>query len=197
MVDGCWRPQAAGGRSRGFNSWKATTPDYPQEALLADLDKVRSNLEKMRMDTATPDTRLSDDMNSINPAVTEALTQQMLGGLPTGRTGGPLHCRLRYFDPERRRAGIPEDLAALVENLSADSVTVVLVNTNQVAARTLTVQGGAYAEHQFRAVEVDGRTVDVGGSAFTVEIGPGCGARLRIGTDRYANSPTLAFPWRR
>ena len=172
-------------------------PDYPQEALLADLDKVRSNLEKMRMDTATPDTRLSDDMNSINPAVTEALTQQMLGGLPTGRTGGPLHCRLRYFDPERRRAGIPADVAALVENLSADSVTVVLVNTNHVAARTLTVQAGAYAEHQFRAVEVNGRTVDVGGSAFTVEIGPGCGARLRIGTDRYANSPTLAFPWRR
>ena len=136
-------------------------------------------------------------MNGINPAVTETLTQLMLGGIPTGRTGGPLHCRLRYFDPERRRAGIPQDVAALVESLSADSVTVVLVNTNQVATRRVTVQGGAYAEHQFGAVEMDGRSLAVGDDAFEVEIAPGCGARLVIGTDRYANSPTLAFPWRR
>ena len=172
-------------------------PDYPQEALLADLDKVRSNLEQMRADTASPDTRLSDDMNGINPAVTETLTQLMLGGIPTGRTGGPLHCRLRYFDPERRRAGIPQDVAALVKSLSADSVTVVLVNTNQVATRRVTVQGGAYAEHQFGTVEMDGQSLAVGDDAFEVEIAPGCGARLVIGTDRYANSPTLAFPWRR
>ena len=171
--------------------------DFPQDALLADLDKMRSNLEKMRADIASPDTRLSDDMNSINPAVTETLTQLMLGGLPTGRTGGPLHCRLRYFDPDRQRAGIADDVAALVEELSADSVTVVLVNTNQVASRRVTVQGGAYAEHKFGAVVVDGQTVEVEDDAFEVEIEPGCGARLAIGTVRYANSPTLAFPWRR
>jgi len=43
----------------------------------------------------------------------------MLGGLPTGRDGYPLHCRLALnFDPVRRRAGIPEDVAALVEKLT-------------------------------------------------------------------------------
>ena len=164
-------------------------PDYPQEALLADLVKVRSNMEKVRADTASPDTRLSDDMNPINPAVTETLTRLMLGGLPTGRTGGPLHCRLRYFDPDRRRAGIPEDVAALVEYLSADSATVVLVNTNQVAARRVTVQGGAYAEHRIGAVKVDGQSVAIEDDAFDVELAPGCGVRLVIETDRYANPP--------
>ena len=54
---------------------------------------------------------MSDDPNRINPATIDALVQLMLGGLPTGRTGYPLHCRLRYFDPQRRRAGLPEDVA--------------------------------------------------------------------------------------
>ncbi len=196
-----WSMDAADRKLLADDPWiqflEGSNPNYPQEGLQADLAKVRGNLAEMRMDTASPDTRLSDDMNGINPAATETLTQLMLGGLPTGRTGGPLHCRLRYFDPERRRAGIPEDVAALVERLSADSVTVALVNTNQVAARRLTVQAGAYAEHQFRTVDMDGQSFAVEGTSFNVELAPGCGARLQIGTDRYANQPTFAFPWRR
>jgi hypothetical protein len=42
-------------------------------------------MEGVRADTTTPDTRLYDDMNPLNPAITETLTQLMLGGLPTGR----------------------------------------------------------------------------------------------------------------
>ncbi|MCY4410885.1 MAG: hypothetical protein OXC27_10490, partial [Caldilineaceae bacterium] len=174
-----------------------TNPHFPEQALLSDFDELRHNLEVMRADTATPDTRLSDDMNHINPAVTENLTKLMLGGLPTGRTGGPLHCRLRYFDPDQRRAGVPADVAALVEKMTADAVTVTLVNTSQVSSRRVTVQGGAYAEHQFGSVTVNGQTDDVSDDTFEVTIAPGCGATIEIATDRYANTPTLAFPWRR
>ena len=151
----------------------------------------------MRADTATPDTRLSDDMNHINPAVTENLNRLMLGGLPPGRTGGPLHCRLRYFDPDNNRAGIPADVAALVERLTAEAVTVTLVNTGQVSSRRVTDQGGAYAEHEFGSVTLNGESVEVKDSTFEVNIAPGCGARLEVTTNRYANTPTLAFPWRR
>ena len=42
---------------------------------------------------------MSDDMNHMNPATIGALTQLMLGGIPTGRDVHVLHCRLRYFDP--------------------------------------------------------------------------------------------------
>ncbi|MXX27249.1 MAG: hypothetical protein F4Z82_17595 [Caldilineaceae bacterium SB0668_bin_21] len=176
---------------------EGNNPAFPEEALQADFERLRGNLEAMRADTATPDTRLSDDMNHINPAVTENLNKLMLGGLPTGRTGGPLHCRLRYFDPDNRRAGIPADVAALVESLTGEAVTVTLVNTSQVSLRRVTVQGGAYAEHQFGSVRLNGETVDVEDSSFEVTIAPGCGARLEISTGRYANTPTLAFPWRR
>lgn len=172
-------------------------PDYPAQALQADLATIRRRMELMRADTATPDTRLSDDMNHINPAITDALIRLMLGGLPTGRTGGPLHCRLRYFDPEQQRAGLPPGVAALVEQMDDSSVTVVLVNTDPVYSRRLIVQAGAYAEHQIGRVQAGEETRAVDGDSFAVEIGPGCGARLQIETQRYANQPTFAFPWRR
>ncbi len=173
-------------------------PDYPAEALQQDLTKVRAKVEMIRQDTSSPDTRLSDDMNHINPATTETLTQLMLGGLPTGRVGFPLHCRLRYFDPEQRRAGVPEDVAALVEGMTAETVTVNLVNLNQVEERVVVVQGGAYAEHQFVNITSGDQVVPLAAEAdFTVRLAPGCGGRLVIGMKRYANRPTFAFPWDR
>ncbi len=170
-------------------------PDYPVEALSQDLVAVRQKVGLMRQDTTTPDTRLSDDMNHINPATTETLTQLMLGGLPTGRVGFPLHCRVRYFDPTRRRAGIPEDVAALVEGMTADEVTLNLVNVNQVEERSVIIQGGAYAEHHIEGVTVENQTASVDHSSFTLRLAPGAGGRLKLRIKRYANQPTLAFPW--
>ena len=183
------------------NPWIAylegNDPNFPVTALEQDLVSVREKMERMRNDESTPDTRLSDVMNGINPAVMQGLTQLMLGGLPTGRVGSLLHCRLRYFDADRKRAGVPEDVAALVEKMSADSVTVQLVNLNPVGPRRVVVQGGAYGEHRFVSAEADGETTQIGDSHFTVSLAPGCGSRLVIQMDRYANTPTLVFPWDR
>ena len=140
---------------------------------------------------------MSDDMNGLQPAITGALTELMLGGLPTGREGHPLHARLRYFDPERRRAGVPEDVAALVTRMTDAETAVTLVNVNQVEARTVVVQGGAYGEHQFATASANGATLDVDGSSFAVRLAPGAGAELTLTMSRYANQPTLAFPWGR
>jgi hypothetical protein len=189
------RARLAGNRWIAFLEGEDTA--YPVDALQEGLDRVRRRMDAMRRDATTPDTRLSDDMNSINPATTEALTELMLGGLPTGRVGFPLHCRLRYFDPDRRRAGLPEGVAALVQAMTADEVTVTLVNVDPVEERTVVVQGGAYAEHKLTGVMVDDHAVPLAGSAFAVRLAPGCGATLHIEMERYANPPTLAFPWNR
>ena len=170
-------------------------PDYPVEALNLDFDELHARLEEMWADEATADTRMSDDPNTINPAITETLTKLMLGGLPTGRVGGPLHCRLRYFDPESRRAGIPEDVAALVSQLSNDEVTVSLVNVNQTEPKTVIVQGGAYAEHQIKKARLHDNTVSVDSPHFTVHLGPGAGGELTLKMKRYSNQPTFSFPW--
>jgi hypothetical protein len=88
-------------------------------------------------------------------------------------------------------------VAALVTRMTADQVTVTLVNVDPVQARTVVVQGGAYGEHQFTQVASGGQTTPLEDSAFTVCLAPGCGATLQIEMERYANPPTLAFPWDR
>ena len=170
-------------------------PDYPARALQSDLDTLKDKVHEMRRDTSTPDTRLSDDPNAINPATVGGLVQLMLGGLPTGRIGFPLHCRLRYFDPAGRRAGVPEDVAALVEAMSDDEVTFTLVNISRVQEREVVVQGGAYAEHGLGGGSVGGRAFGADGAHLVVRLAPGCGARIVLKTQRYANRPTLTFPW--
>src|SRR5256885_6522393 len=102
----------------------------------------------MRRDETTPDTRLADDPMKSNQASVHALLALTMGGVHPGVGGNSLVARLRYFDAERRRPGLPEDVAALVERLSKDEAVVTLVNVNQLQARTLVVQGGAYGEHQ-------------------------------------------------
>ncbi len=183
------------------NSWLAyldgKNSQYPEQALRRDLARVRHQVEGMRNDNTTPDTRLSDDPMRFSPASVSSLVEEMLGGLIGGKNRLILHCRLRYFDPLRRRAGLPEDVAALIDQMSADHVAVTLVNTNQVEPRTVVVQAGGYAEHKFLAVSAGGRTTNVDGPHFTVRLAPGVGSRLVIKMDRYARQPTLAFPWDR
>ena len=88
-------------------------PDFPDSALRNDLARVRERILGMRSDTTTPDTRLADDPMKFNPASVHSLVRLMMGGLMPDRRAPALFCRLRYFDPIERRAGIPRDVAAL------------------------------------------------------------------------------------
>ncbi|MCS6850185.1 MAG: hypothetical protein NZ700_03325 [Gemmataceae bacterium] len=172
-------------------------PDYPEQALRRDLDHLRRQVEAIRRDTSTPDTRLSDDSMRLNPASVTSLIELMLGGLPPGRSGSVLFCRLRYFDPERRRAGLPDDVAALLDRLTADQTAVTLVNVNAAEPRTVIIQAGAYAEHRFTGLRLNDQEVPLQGPTCTVRLAPGAGARLVFTMQRYVQQPTLSFPWDR
>ncbi len=115
----------------------------------------------------------------------------------TGFRGTLVHSRVRYFDPERRRAGIPEDVAALVDKLTAEETSLTLVNINQTESRTVIVQGGAYGEHHCISVSVNDKKIPVNHPSFTVHLAPGAGSRLTIKMKRYVNQPTLKHPWDR
>lgn len=172
-------------------------PDYPLRALDADFERLRRRMEAMRADRSTPDTRPSDGAQRFSPVETETLVNLMLGGNDPGKAGNILHSRLRYFDPARRRAGLPEDVGALVEAIGPEHVTVTLVNTNPVHAHDVVVQTGAYAEHQALAVETGGASAAVNATWFRVRLAPGAGDRLTVRMKRYANPPSAAFPWDR
>ena len=104
----------------------------------------------MRSDPTTAETRLADWLLGIVPSTTDRLTQLAIGGYFSSGKLWALHSRLRYFDPEMRRAGLPKDMAALVEKLTDDSVTVTLVNLDPISPRSLIVQAGGYREHEVR-----------------------------------------------
>ncbi|MBM3784089.1 MAG: hypothetical protein FJW30_06990 [Acidobacteria bacterium] len=164
-------------------------PGYPMRALQSDFARLRRNLELMRNDTSTPDTRPSDFAHRFKPVEAGTLANLVLGGNDPGSAGNVLHSRLRFFDPAGSRAGLPESVAALVEKLTADSVTFTLVNLSQARTRRVTVQAGAYGEHEF-VEPFSGPTIDV-------EIAPGAGQSLTLQMKRYANQPKAAFPWQR
>lgn len=180
-------------------------PQYPAKALHAALGHIRKCGEEIRADQTTADSRLADTVMDFNPASVTALTQLMEGGLyiqhpgwartSPGQGGALLFARLRYFDPVARRAGVPEDVAALVEKMTGDETHVTLINVNPTERRAVVVQGGAYGEHQVTTVAAGSQTLNVQSRAFRVELAPGAGARLVIGMQRFANKPTLSFPW--
>jgi hypothetical protein len=171
-------------------------PGYPEKALQADLERVRRAVHSIETDQTTPDTRLADYLMGLNPAATTALTNLTMGAYLAGNIWS-LHARFRYFDPAEKRAGLPEDVAALVEKLEAGAATLKLVNVSAAQPRTVIVQAGGYGEHRFESVEVDGKTQPINGPLLTVRLEPGAGATLRFRMARYVHPPTLAHPWDR
>lgn len=167
---------------------------FPERALRQEFANLRQKVAGMRADTTTPDTRLADDPLRFNPATVQTLVQLMLGGLYPGNTCGPLHCRVRYFDRHQRRAGLPPDVGALVEKMTADSTELTLVNLG-LEPREVVVQAGGYAEHRWTGVRCGDRLISADAQYFTVRLDPGAGERLVMGTKRYAQPPSLSFPW--
>ena len=179
---------------------------YPERRLLEALAVVGRRMEGVRADTMTADTRLSENPNGLNPAeAVWALVELAMGGIATRHRGLPWHVCVRYFDPDERRPGLPEGVAALVDSITPvddgrTNVALTLVNTDQVKARRLQIQGGAYREHRIERIVLDGVEVRLPESAadggpIAVRLRPGAGGRLELRMKRYDNHPTLAFPW--
>src|SRR5206468_9398913 len=104
---------------------------YPEAALQRDLNTIQSRIDAIRRDSLPPEKRLADNMLHFNPAATASLVQLMWGGLPPGVDGGLVNARLRYFDPARKRAGVPEDVGALVSQLTDRETVVTLVTVTK------------------------------------------------------------------
>jgi hypothetical protein len=184
------------GDSQWLDYLNGKNPGYPERVLQADLSRVRSRVAGMRRDETTPDTRLADDPMEFNPASIHSLMNLAMGGPSQGRGGNSIVTRLRYFDADRRRPGMPDDVAALVEKLTADETVVTLVNVSQVEPRTVIVQGGAYGEHTIVSANIAGQQHTVGSSCCEVRLAPGAGTKISLRMKRHVNQPTFKLPWR-
>ena len=182
----------------GRNPWveflQGRNPTYPETALQRDLNLIQTRVATIRRDQTTLNQRLADNMLDYNPAAISALIELTLGGLPPSVDGGLLNARLRYFDPVAKRAGLPADVAALVTEMTDTRTVVTLVNLGK-EARAVVVQGGAYGEHRIEAAEVGGKTTPVNARRFTLNLAPGAGGPVALTMKRYAEAPTVMFPW--
>ena len=175
-------------------------PEYPQHVLETTFQEVSRRMQVMENDNGDPREWDVHHWQEINPVVEMGLAQLTTGTPGVRYHGGLLHAVVRHFDPDKGRSGLPDDVAALVEHVTADSVKLQIVNTDPVNARRLVVQAGAFGEHQFAEVETlddQAAQVKVNAKAFEILLAPAAHLRLNLHLQRYANEPSYAFPWDR
>ena len=188
-------------------------PDYPEKVLAAN---YRVAHKRMELALSDPEENLAQFIESQahpenhwqvrNPVITEGLVQLTTGAPQTIYNGGLSQGKVRYFDPVRKRPGLPPDVAALVSKLYPTGLVLELVNLSVIETRDVIVQAGCYGEHEFVTVvyqtrdpsdeeELKDESVDVKGKFLRVRLLPGSEIRLDIKMRRYVNKPSYAFPW--
>lgn len=191
-------------------------PSYPEAILSESYGQVCRRMEQIRRDRADLQKVHIHHWQQLNPVITEALVQLTLGAPQIVYNGGLLMVPLRYYDAERSRPGLPQDVAALVMQRDAEKVTVQLVNTSPQDARDVIVQAGGFAEHRFLKAAYSERTSEYPGPVGTktwpplttecrekviddahvhVHLAPATQITLELSTARFANEPSYALPW--
>jgi hypothetical protein len=191
-------------------------PGYPEAILQASSGQVGRRLLQIQQDEHAHDHGNVHHWQELNPVSTEALVQLTLGAPQIIYNGGLLLCRVRYFDPERRRPGLPSDVAALVVKLERRRTVLRLVNLDPCRDRRVIVQAGAFGEHRFGQVECATRTSEypgpigayaapaltcrshtarAGDSRLQVDLCPAADAMLELETELFVNHPSYSLPW--
>lgn len=142
-------------------------PDYPERILQAAWEQIIRRVEQIRTDTADVSKVHIHHWQQLNPVTTEALVQLTLGAPQVVYYGGMLLTRVRYFDAQRKRPGLPPDVAALVEKLEPERTVLTLVNLNPFETRDVIIQAGGLGEHHFVSAQYETRASEWPGEIGT------------------------------
>lgn len=204
-----------------FKFMQGELPNYPTEILKANIELIDVQLHKMRSNTGNPrnwdsyDPETADVVvgldlrvpgynihawQEFNPVYFEGLGQLVFGGPMHISHGGLQHGKVRYFDGDNQRPGLPEDVAAMVVAMTADSLTIKIINLSQSTPRHAIIQAGTFGEHRFDSVEIsteDGKTTTqlVDSKWLSINLEPNAGATLVFTYSRYVFSPTYETPF--
>lgn len=199
---------AGGTEAARLMYYAGENPDWPVDILMAEYREVKRRIEFIRSDPRDIASITADELYYHQPVLTKGLQQVTMGAPQTLYNGGLLPARVRYFDTDMARPGLPDDVAALVEVLEADRTVVTLVNLSSLTARRLIVQAGAFAQHEFTEVTYREQVKDDSGKVtfheksipvnnryLALELPPARSIKLDMGTARFVHDPTYAFPW--
>jgi len=194
-------------------------PNYPVEILKANLQLIDIQLRKMRSNTGNPrnwndyDPATADEVvgldlrvdgyqihawQEFNPVYFEGLGQMVFGGPMHISHGGLQHGKVRFFDGELERPGLPQDVGVIVDALTATTISMKVANIG-TSSRKLVVQGGTFGEHRLDSVDVitdsGTSTHSIGDKWWGFELAGGTGATLNFTVARYANAPSYETPF--
>ncbi len=174
-------------------------PDWPLQALKADFQEMTRRMDFMRRDRRAISEITGDDTYPNNPVVIKALQQTTMGTPQTIYFGGLSRATIRYYDTDQLKPGLPSEVAALVEQIQKDDITLYLINLDPVQTKKLVLQAGAFGEHQFTEVKYlkddTQSALSVDGKYIQINLPPATSIRLLLGLKRYANDPSYDFPW--
>ena len=210
--------EEAGHEQPWFAFLAGDNPQYPENILAAAQAQVRHRLARIRAydgtDVSEADIHL---WQQCNPVVTEALVQLTWGGPQVIYNGGLQQARVRYYDGDRSRPGLPQDVAALVSSIDPSATVVELVNLSPDQQHTLVVQAGAFAEHTIEAAhftacgddswlgglydyghgepDVTEHTIDVRDRWVTVRLPASTRIRLTLTLTLHTQTPSYRTPF--
>ena len=181
--------------------YEGKDPRWPKQVMQAELVEALSAFHAIRNENLNVEDLIKENKAPVNPVYTGGLIRLMLGAPDIIYNGGLVRATVRYFDQDRTRPGLPQDVAALVDRVSNDSVGLRLVNLSRNETRRVIVQAGAFGEHEFTEfltyLDAEGaHTVPAGrGKYFAAELLPGTQLRVDAKMRRFANMPSYVFPW--
>ncbi|MFC8600401.1 hypothetical protein [Isoptericola sp. NPDC057191] len=136
-------------------------PDYPERALSMALGQLARRVAVMDAEPVDPETVHLHFWQRANPVVTEVLGQLVTGTPQTLYNGGLPFAAVAYTDADRRRPGLPPDVAALVCGLDRDAdgsghIELSLVNLSPTHARRVRVRPSRFGEERLTGVVTRG-----------------------------------------
>ena len=174
-------------------------PEYPEVILNHNLSQVEARLNFMANDNEDPANYGDAYFQRRNPITCEGLMQLTCGGPLPHYNGGLFVTRVRYFDAQQKRPGLPADVGALVTKMTADTTELELVNLSRTEQREVIVQAGAMAEHNFTSARVNTgqevQTIPINGVYLRVHLPPNTGISLELEMERFVNAPSYRQPW--
>lgn len=187
----------SGGDWAFFHYHDGKFPEWPERVMESELTQAQEALARVKSEARPTEQIISDNTGIPNPVSTESLTQVMFGAPGTVYNGGMLRATVRYFDRDSKRAGLPDEVSALVDKIGPHEVGLQLVNLGH-SLRHVVVQAGAFGEHQFTGIRYqdgDGeKYVSINSKHLEVTLPPTTTIRLQCDLNRFVNSPNYSFP---
>lgn len=196
--------EEAGHEAPWYKYLTGENANYPIEALNVALGQVARRTRLMETEEISGPKGVNIHFwQEVQPIVTEILTQLTLGAPQVLYNGGLQFARVRYFDADRRRIGLPKDVSALVSKITKTETVLELVNLNATQTRNLLILGGAFGENLIESVDYlvetepsafpgprqdyagpnsrpSGKRTEINGNHFGIELQPFTSATLKI-----------------